>query len=175
MVTRYLKVANFSFLQLENLGWQPLARSVVVLKLWVRQFSNVRTITFMILSLGTYKFNIYTRHLKEHPWNNGTLINQNTYQIKSQIHITVPHHPHFKTKKPDYSGNSIMRTPLVPSKVSWVERCPYFGGFWYISGGHGNGYSCRWALRRRRSRSPLCCTMARKINQRLELCVPVLV
>ena len=29
----------------------------------------------------------------------------------------------------NYSGTSIMRTPLVPSEVSWVKRCPYFGVF----------------------------------------------
>ena len=29
------------------------------------------------------------------------------------------------------SRTSIMRTPLVPSKVFWVKRCPYFGGFRY--------------------------------------------
>ena len=74
-----------------------------------------------------------------------------------------------------YSGTSIMRTPLVPSEVSWVKRCPYFEGFRYISGRRGNAYSCRWALRRRRSRALPSCTMVRKDNQRLELCVPVLV
>ena len=50
------------------------------------------------------------------------------------------------TVLPVYSGTSIMRTPLVPSKVSWVTRCPYFGGFRYISGRRDNAYSCRWAL-----------------------------
>ena len=47
-----------------------------------------------------------------------------------------------------YSGTSIMRTPLVLPKVSWVKRCPDFGGFRYISGRRCNAYSCCWALRR---------------------------
>ena len=52
-----------------------------------------------------------------------------------------------------------MQTPLVPSKVSWVKRCPYFGGFRYDSGRRGNAYSCRWALQiKARSRALSCCT-----------------
>ena len=46
-----------------------------------------------------------------------------------------------------YSGTSIIQAPLVPSKVSWVKKCPYFGDFRYISGRHGNAYSCHWVLR----------------------------
>ena len=41
-----------------------------------------------------------------------------------------------------YSRTSIMWTP---SKVSWVKRCPYFGGFECISDRCGDAYSCRWA------------------------------
>ena len=70
-----------------------------------------------------------------------------------------------------YSRSSIMRTPLVLSKVSWVKRCLYFGGFWCISGRCGNVYSCRWVLWRHVPEL----YNGKKDNQRLELCVPVLV
>ena len=46
-----------------------------------------------------------------------------------------------------YSGTSIIQAPLVPSKVSWVKKCPYLGDFRYISGRRGNAYSCHWVLR----------------------------
>ena len=42
----------------------------------------------------------------------------------------------------------LMWTPLVQSKVSWIQRCPYFGGFWYISSRHGSTYSCQWVLQK---------------------------
>ena len=61
-----------------------------------------------------------------------------------------------------------MRTPFVPSKVSWVKRCCCFGGFQNISGRHGNAYLCCWLLWKCVPELFLaCCTWARKANQRL--------
>lgn len=37
-----------------------------------------------------------------------------------------------------YSGMSVTWTPSVPSRV---KRCPYTGGFYYISGRCGNAYT----------------------------------
>ena len=45
-----------------------------------------------------------------------------------------------------HSATSLMWTPLVPSKVFWIKRRPYSGGFKYIFSRCGNVYLCPWSL-----------------------------
>ena len=61
---------------------------------------------------------------------------------------------------------------MVPSKVSGVKTCSYFGGFWYISG-NGNVYFVQLSFLL--FKSSLFCALARKDSQKLAVCIPVLV
>ena len=91
------------------------------------------------------------------------------HYIVLQLHCTVPTILLNQTPADIelyFSGTSIMRTPLV-------SRCPNFGGgFRYISGRRGNACSCSCATKARSRALPLC-AIARKDNQKLELCSPV--
>ena len=76
--------------------------------------------------------------------------------------------------KPGYSRTSIMPIRLVPSKVSWVKRCSYFGSFQYIiiSGRCGNVHLCHWALWRWVAEFSLAVQWRQRIT-RGKPCVPV--
>ena len=59
------------------------------------------------------------------------------------------------------SGTSIMQTPLVPSKVFWVERCPILRCFRYISGRRLVPLNATKVC----SRSLPCCTLAKRLTR----------